>query len=97
MLKSTFKSSSLTEDVADNNSGICLGINQETLRRCDLLSSLIHVMDKYDEENWTVDWPKRHDIVSKLGTTSSVERQYWPRAWSNSYLIIARCIIHQPP
>ena len=48
-------------------------VPQDALRRRALLASLIHVVDKYDEDNWTIDWPKRHDIISKLGTTRSGE------------------------
>ena len=89
VLKGNFESWCPAEDVVNNNCGICLGIDTDATRRRDLLPSLIHVVDKNDKYNWTVDWPEGHDIVSELGTTRSGECQFGLRVWSNSYLMIA--------
>ena len=67
ILTGKFKSRGPAEDDVNNDCSIFLSVNTDATRRRDLFPSLVHAVDKYDEDNWTVDWPEGHGIVVEFG------------------------------
>jgi hypothetical protein len=59
------------EDVIYNDIGVCILVNQDTIRLSKLLPGAINVMNKGNEHYRPIHRAKRHDVLGPLGGVGS--------------------------
>ncbi len=85
-------------NVVNNDGRVQVVVDDQAEGTSNILPCPVQVVDEGYEGGWTVDWPKRHNIICPLRSIWAGKDQLFLRTLSNAKLMIALwCVPHSVP